>query len=380
MKVLLLSEACFNDTIFPLYKAMKGLGVDVTCLINLSSLNISLFEIEKRIPKQAIIKASEYKELKKYKDYVDMDKMFLVNHGVDRKHPWRDLTRSMDVIKFIIDGRFDIIHTDILFERSYKLLYLFRKKIVFIRHDPFPHTGHNYTESYKRNLLLAYNKIPKIVLLNETQREAFCKIFNVNSNKVYVNKLGVLECIKLHSTNQTERKFNILFFGRIVEYKGLEYLCKAMLKVHNAIPEATLTIAGSGSFYFDIEPYKQLPYIEIHNRFIKEKELAEFIQQSVISIFAYTDATQSGGILTSFALNKPVIASALDTLKEVVKDNHNGILVPPKDPDALADAIINLLSDEDLREKLKNNILNDNKYGSLSWDKIAQKYIEIYKA
>ena len=381
MKILILSEVCFNDNIIPMYKAMLDKGLDVTCLINLSSLKIALFEIKERLPKQAIIHANEYPELQIYNNYVDMSRMFLVNHQVDINHPWRELTSALAIMNFIRKGKYDVIHCDFPFQRAKLLLYSFRKKIVWVQHDPFPHSGHNYPWEYRKALSLAYKFIPKFVILNHYHFDRYCKEHHLNPSQVYVNRLGPLECINLFKKSDVkQRRNNVLFFGRIVQYKGVEYLCEAMKTVHESIPDATVTIAGSGKFYFDIEPYRALPYFEIHNRFIKEEELALFLEQCSISICAYTDATQSGGILTSFAMQKPVIVSDLETLKEMVTDGYDCLLVPPKDSDALARAIIRLLNDVSLRETITNNIKKESQSGSLSWSAIVDKYLEIYNS
>lgn len=364
-----------------MYKAMVDKGLDVTCLINLSSLKVALFDIKKRVPQQRIIGASEYPELKIYNDYVDLSNVYLVNHQVDRNHSWRELTSAFSIINFIQKGKFDVIHCDFPFRRAKLLLYLFRKKIVWVQHDPFPHTGHNYPWEYRKAVSLAYKLIPKFVILNHYHYNRYCKEYHLKPSQVFVNRLGPLECINLFKTKDIiERRNNVLFFGRIVKYKGVEFLCEAMKRVHEAIPDATCTIAGSGKFYFDIDPYMALPYFEIHNRFIEEVELAKFIQQCTVSICDYTDATQSGGILTSFAMNKPVIASNLDTLKEMVKDGHNGILIPPCDSEALADAIIDILRNDNMRLRIIDNIKKDNDHGKLSWSSIVDKYLEIYNA
>lgn len=380
MKILILSEACFNDNIFPMYKAMQGKGHDVTCLINLSSLKVALFDIKQRIPIQGIINVYEYPELRIYRDYMDLSKMFFVNHQVDRKHPWRELTSTISIIRFIKQGHFDIIHTDINFRRAKLLLYCFRKRIVYVQHDPFGHSGMEFSKWTKIYMKIAYKLLNKIVILNKFHYHDFCEINHIDSQKVFVNKLGPLDCINLFKDPLVkERKNNILFFGRIVQYKGIEYICEAMVEVHNIIPDASLTIAGSGSFYFDISPYKKLPYIEIHNRFIEEKELARFLQECSISICTYTDATQSGGILTSFAMDKPVIASDLDTLREMVTNGYDCILVPPRDSKALAQAIIRILTDNSLKKQLSENIAYEYKEGNKSWNSIVDKYLEIYQ-
>lgn len=379
MNILLFSESYFNDTIFPLFKAFRDNGHKVTLLINLSSLKIAMFNIEKRIKKQAIIKATEYEELRFLKSYVSLEDVYLVNHEVDKKHPWREVCRAIDVYKFIKKGNYDIIHTDYVFTRGYLLLYAFRKKIVITQHDPFAHTGMAFPKSYLRYLRWSHKYLNKFVILNQYQYNDYCKTYKINPERVLVNRLGKYECIQLLSPlNVKERNHNILFFGRIVEYKGLEYLCKAMKKVHEKIPDATLTIAGSGEIYFDFEPYSKLPYVEVINRYISLEELAHLIKQSSINIFPYTDATQSGAILTSFALNKPIIASNITTLSEMTENNRFGILVNPKDADSLAEGIIKVLKDDKLRDTLSNNIDREYSVGSRSWTIIAKRYIEFY--
>lgn len=381
MKILLFSESCFNDNMFPHFKAMTELGYDVTCLINLSSLKVMLFNIDKRLPKQSIIKASDYIELRIYEDYMNMDNLFLINHGVNRKQPWRDITRTFDVIRFIEKGQYDIIHTDFVMTRSYQLLYkLYGKKMVFVQHDPFPHSGMEWSRKYKKQLRTAYKYVRKFVILNPIQYNEFCLKNKIDKERVLINSLGPLDCINLYKDDSIiERKNNILFFGRISCYKGIEYLCEAMVKVHNVIPDVTVTIAGSGNFNFDISKYDKCSYFEIHNRFIEEDELAKLIQECSISICYYTDATQSGGVLTSFSLNKPVIASDIDTMRELIQDGINGILVKPKDSDALATAIISLLQNDEKRLEIASNIEKEYLNGERSWNQIVEKYVEFYK-
>ena len=379
MKILILSDACFNDNIFPLYKAMLAKGLDVTCLINLSSLHSMLFNIDRRIPMQSIIPAEQYPEIRVYEKYVDLSHMYLINHDVDRRHFWRDLTSSLAVIDFIKKGKYDVIHTDMLFKRSQVFWYIYRKKIVNIIHDPFPHSGVKLTIENKIRKKLRYWLIKHFVILNKTHLDDFCQYYNLKKEQVSVNLLGPLDCIRIYSDDDIQQSSNmILFFGRIVKYKGIEYLCEAMKIVHSKIPDAHVIIAGAGNYYFDKREYEGLDYFEFINRFIDEKELACLLQKSTISICYYTDATQSGGVLTSFVFNKPVIASDIPTMREVIEDEYNGLLVPPKKPELLAEAIIRLLTDSDLKDKIINNVKYELYNGDNSWSRIVDKYVEIY--
>ena len=169
-----------------------------------------------------------------------------------------------------------------------------------------------------------------------------------------------------------------MFFGRISPYKGIEYLCEAMRIVRQAVPDAILTIAGGGKMYFDIEPYKQLGYIEVINHYVGMEELAELLSRCTLSVCPYTDATQSGVIMTSFSLCKPIVATNVGGLGEMIDEGKSGLLVPPKDSKALADAIIELLIDKKKLTNMSEYIRQEYEQGDRSWNAIADKYIDYY--
>lgn len=152
-----------------------------------------------------------------------------------------------------------------------------------------------------------------------------------------------------------------------------------MVKVKEQVPDVTLTIAGGGKIYFDISPYQNLDWVKVVNRYVGMEELAGLLQNCALSVCPYTDATQSGVIMTSYSLCKPVVATNVGGLGEMVEDGKTGILVPPKDVAELSDAIIALLKDDAKRENMADNIRNDYFVGDKSWKVIAEKYIEFYK-
>lgn len=379
MKILLYTEACFTDSSFPLYKAMKEKGLDVSCLVNLSSLHTSVIDIDRRISKQSIIPASAYKELQFFEGYMDLNRVFIVNHKLSNKYPWRFLLSTIDIIRFIRKGRFDIIQTDHLLRGARKLLYCFSKKMVYVCHDPIEHTGMEFSKALKRDFALVFSRINKIVILNTFQYKDFCAINHLNPESVLVNRMGPLDCVKLYIKEPIKViENNIIFFGRIVQYKGVEYLCEAMVKVHEEMPSATLTIAGSGKFYFDMSPYEKLPYINVINRFIPNDELAKLISQAEISIYPYTDSTQSGSLLTSYALNKPVIATDIPAMRETVVDEKSGVLVPPRSSESLAKAILEMLQNKQRIKAMKEYIDQEFTIGERSWSHIVEKYELFY--
>lgn len=383
MKLLYISSPSFADCDFPLIKSFQSNGIDVTylILINPYGLRSTLIDIKNIYPHTGIFPASVYTEFKKFNAYMPLDNVFVCNrHGKSKKSLsyWKEI---VDLYLFIKKGKFDIIHTNLLFSDMKKFVYKMGKVITTI-HDPFPHSGEdwNYKKSQYYNAIMGSDGI---VLLNSKQKDQFCRQYGISEDKILINKLGVYDVInsfqdKSNKAKESANK-NILFFGRIAPYKGIEYLCEAMKIIHEEIPYATLTIAGGGNYYFDIRPYQTLDYIEFRNHYIGIDELAELLQRASISVCPYTDATQSGVIMTSFAMSTPVVATDVGGIGEMIENNRTGILVPPRNSTELAKAIISLFKDEKKLKGFKDNITNDlNGWGGYSWTLIAQKYISFY--
>lgn len=382
MKILYYSTPSFADCDFPLIKALQKAGHDVTYLIALApySLKSTLFDIKEQVPENAIIPAISYPELKVYESYMDMSKVYIVNRTVKKDSSLQALMMALRVTRFIKKGKFDVIHTDCMLGMWNLMLYkLFGKKMVLTVHDPFPHTG-EISARKMFNYKMAMQSVHKFVLLNNKQKDKFCETYRVDSKQILINRLGVYDNIRTFiSSKVPSYTHNVLFFGRISPYKGIEYLCEAMMKVREQVADTTLTIAGGGKMYFDIEPYQKQDWVKVINRYVGMEELAGLLQNCALSVCPYTDATQSGVIMTSYSLCKPVVATDVGGLGEMVENGKTGLLVLPKDVDALADAITALLKDDAKREKMADNIRSDYFVGDKSWKVIAEKYIGFYK-
>lgn len=194
--------------------------------------------------------------------------------------------------------------------------------------------------------------------MNDGQKDKFAELNHISKSRIYINRLGIYDCINAFKPkDEAKENKNVLFFGRISPYKGVEYLLEAMNEVHKVIPDAQLTIAGGGKIYFNVEKYEKLDYVKLINRYIGMEELADLLHKSYIVVCPYTDATQSGVVMTAFALNKPVIASNVGGMSESVHDGVNGLLVAPKDVNALSNAIISVLNNSILIKNIQKNIM-----------------------
>ena len=380
MKILYYSSPSFADCDFPLVRSLMEMGHDVTYLIELSPVSCrrTLFNIKKIKPINAIIPASDYDELQVYQNYLNLDKVYIVNNKKTKFSIIRSLLMTLKVARFIRSGYYNVLHTDMQFVGYQPLLMLLCKPWVMTMHDPMLHSEDIST---KKNLYrrVSFYFCKKFVILNNNQLKRFCDFYHIPQSNVLVNRLGVYDNIHAFVQKKWQVKNkNVLFFGRITPYKGVEYLCEAMKIVHEVVPNATLTIAGGGSFYFDISKYEQLPYIEIRNHFVEMDELAKLVFQCSVVVCPYKEATQSGVIMTAFSMCKPVVATKVGGLGEMVEHGKSGLMVEPCDSNALAEAIVQLLSNENKLNGMSKFIKEEYIVGEKSWNAIAKRYIDFY--
>lgn len=380
MKILYLSLPGFADSDFPLVRSLQKKGIDITYVMDLipSSKKTTIVNINDTFQVDGLIKAECYTDLDIFKSYLDFESFYILNRTKDRRLSKSGIKAVTALIRFINKEKFDIIHSTFTFWYWDMLLYLFRNKMILTVHDPFPHTGENtFKKAIFRNI--AFKSIKSFVLLNSAQEIKFETTYSISPLNVLISRFGPFDYLSLFVKEDSCTPNNILFFGRISPYKGIEYLCEAFLQVSKVIKNATLTIAGGGDIYFDFSRYSNNPKISLINRFLDIAEIAKLIGNSSIVVCPYTDATQSGVITTAFSLIKPVVASNVGGLGEMVIDRVTGLLVEPQNTSQLAEAIIQVLSSEALLVHLKKGIKEKFYEGANSWDGISNEYIQYYK-
>ncbi len=158
-----------------------------------------------------------------------------------------------------------------------------------------------------------------------------------------------------HSLVQEEEQL-LLFFGRIWDYKGLRYLIQAEPLITASLPNVKIMIAGRGD---DLEHYRKLmvhpEQFIIDNEYIPDDKVAALFRRASVVVLPYIEATQSGVIPLAYTFGKPVVATTVGSLPEMVDHGQTGLLVPPRDVPALASAIIRLLQDKPLRQQMGRN-------------------------
>jgi len=174
----------------------------------------------------------------------------------------------------------------------------------------------------------------------------------------------------------------ILFVGKLSPYKGLNFLLEAMPKILKKVPKVKLVFIGEGEIKKKLETLSKKLNIEKSvefTGFVENNLKAMYYRAADVFVLPSTMRTESFGIvnLEAMACGIPIVASRIGGIPSIVKNGENGLLVPPKDVEALADAIIYLLENENLRQKMGER--GKKRVKSYSWDRIAEMTEKVYE-
>jgi len=175
-------------------------------------------------------------------------------------------------------------------------------------------------------------------------------------------------------------KINILFVGRLEKRKGLDYLLKAYQRIKREIPNSRLIIVGPGSRLRG-KYEKEVKHSDLEDvvfiGHITYDELPRYYKTADV-FCAPATGWESFGIvlLEAMAVGKPVVASNIEGYASLVTDGVEGLLVPPKGDERLAQALISLMTDESLRQQMgARGILTAAAY---DWKYIARQVLDYY--
>ena len=381
MKIAYIGKIQLSDADLSYLNSAQKLS-DITYIMEVTPrfMKGPAYNIGKIYPHSGVFKATEaYPEFEKYSRIIDVDKFYVVN-TCGKFWQLKAFWTNFLLLLFLIRNKFDVIHLTWPANVYEFIIYMLKRKMILTVHDPFPHTGLD-TRIVRLRRKVAFRFVPHFIILNKAQREKFLSFYRLPSSAVIDSRLSCytyLNMVEPDMTTVPEQKY-ILFAGKISKYKGVEYLLEAMKKVHDTFPDIKLVVAGGGKYHFDISEYAALPYIDIRNRFIPDEELVALMNKTQFMVCPYTDATQSGVIMSSFTFGTPVIATRVGGLPEMLGNGKYGMLVKEKDTDALYQGICSLLSDEeqlaDYRKEIAKDYTSD---GYLSWKTIAEELRESY--
>lgn len=161
----------------------------------------------------------------------------------------------------------------------------------------------------------------------------------------------------------------ILYFGYIRKYKGLMTLLDALPRT---IERLGVKAIIAGEFYDDREPYLAKirahalePHLILADRFIPDDEVNLYFSAADVAVLPYLSATQSGIVSIALHYDLPCIVTDVGGLPEVVHHQKTGLVVPPDDPHALAQAMVKFFEKIDRQAMARHIALEKKRY---SWE------------
>ncbi len=285
------------------------------------------------------------------------------------------------VKRFFNQERFDIIHLHGSLAPTLPLVALRVSKAINV--FTF-HATHDKSIGYAlcRSLLLPYFRtIHGLIAVSETARASTAKYFpgdyRVIPNGVDINFFRP-DVKPIPELNNSRPK--ILFLGRFEPRKGLKYLLMALPEIVQEIPDVQLVIVGTGILGYAYKSYLDKTLEKnVYWAGLIPSELRPRYYRSCDLFCSPAIGYESFGIvlLEAMATATPVVASDIVGYRTVITSGKEGFLVPPRDPSALARAIIKILKERDLARQLGEN--GRRRALEFSWESIAQKIEAFYQ-
>jgi glycosyltransferase involved in cell wall biosynthesis len=263
-------------------------------------------------------------------------------------------------------------------------------RLVLTAHDVTPFDAQSWSLKIVRRI---YHLADRVIVHTESSRAELLAQGVVPAERVSIISHGhYLPYVDQIPTREEARRQLglpldapvVLFFGQIKAVKGLDVLLQAWPQLAARQSDARLLIAGQ-VWKDDWTRYAalmdKLPLqdrLHLHLRHIPDEEVAGFFAAADVVALPYRHVYQSGVLLMALSYGRPVVATRVGGLAEVVHDGETGYLAPAGDPVALAEALGRVLDDPDQASAMgrRGRVLVEAEY---SWSRIAELTQQVYE-
>lgn len=257
-------------------------------------------------------------------------------------------------------------------------------------------TVHNVHPHERTWWKVALNRIvfflgDRFIVHSEDNRESLRRAYGRTASAVSVIRHGILTPTSMEGVSAAEARLRlgipaesktVLYFGNIRPYKGIDHLLRALPTVLAACPSTSLVIAGKP--WTDWQPMDRLiDELGIRSRlrlildFVPAAEVGLFFAAADVVVLPYTHFDAQSGVGTlALSFRKPLIVSQVGGLPDLVLDQRAA--VPPEDANALAAAIIDVLTNDGLRRKLEADC--EEVATRFGWQPIAAETTHLYRS
>ena len=171
----------------------------------------------------------------------------------------------------------------------------------------------------------------------------------------------------------------LLFFGFVRRYKGLRYLLDALPQVLDHISAHLLVV---GEFWEDEQIYEEIierlglqGSVTLLNQYVPNEEIGLYFSAADVLVLPSLEASQSGVVQMALGFERPVITTRVGGLAETVDHGKSGLIVPPADSQALAEAIIQFF-EEGLGPRFQEHLQEIR--GGFTWERLIQLIEQMY--
>ena len=250
----------------------------------------------------------------------------------------------------------------------------------------------NPSPGQRQTLMRICEQSVYVVVMAQAAVDILTRVYRIPDEKILLIPHGAPDVPFLDSSYykdqfQAEGRKVLLTFGLLSPSKGLEYAIEAMEKVVDVHPDALYIILGAthpevkrrhGEEYrYSLEKMVNDKGLEnnvaFYNQYVSLERLVQFLVATDVYLTPYLgrDQITSGTLAYALACGKAIVSTPYIYAEELLADDR-GRLVPFKDSEAMADNIIELLSNESLRNRLRKNSYQ---YGrQMVWKEVARSY------
>lgn len=303
------------------------------------------------------------KELKKYSIRV------IGLPAIWRKNcPPRDLVGLIRLVRFLRSGEYSIVHTHTSKGGFIGRLSAKMAKVPIVIHTVHGFAFHEFSSpvslfTYTWLERLAAHWCDRIITVSKFHRDWAIRLGIASPDKIIAIPNGITTDHLNVTTPRLEMRETlglsaddivILTMGRLFPQKGMEYLICAMPKVLSSMAKPVfLLIAGDGPLLDNLQRLTKKCGVSNNVRFLGfRKDIGNLLNAVDIVVLPSLWEGLSIALLEAMAMAKPIVTTSIGSNREVVKNDHNGILVQPANSEGLAHAIISLLSNPFLMMKL----------------------------
>jgi glycosyltransferase involved in cell wall biosynthesis len=263
-------------------------------------------------------------------------------------------------------------------------------RTVYTVHDPLPGSSWCAPLRHHRALL---ELIDAVIVHTARQHEDLIGVVPEVSDRVHViahggtrgpvpNAAERARCRERLRVDGDRRL--LLVFGLLKPYKGIEYLLAAMPRVVAEFPDVLLLIAGEPlmplrGLVRQIEALGLRDHVSLRPGFVPTSEVSTHFQAADLLVAPYVSIGASGVVAMAQAHGLPAVVTRVGGLPEFVEPDACGLVVPPRSPAALADAICAALGDREalaqMGDRARRRLARDN-----DWSDVAERTLALYDA